>query len=76
MKLTSPLDRIQQAGATGTAVKSVTPCFCLRLVTTCGYRIDASIYFTITNFHTELNSQEKVIHDMNSMTLKPYTTFV
>jgi len=32
MKLTSPLDGIQQAGVTETAAKSVIPCVYLRLV--------------------------------------------
>jgi len=38
-------------------------------------RLDASLYFIITNFHTELKPQVKVSHDMNSPAFMLYTTF-
>ena len=46
---TSLLGEIQQAGASETAGKSVTPCFTL----VSDYkRLDTMSYFIITNFHT------------------------
>ena len=69
-KFTSLLGEIQQAGASETAGKSVTPCFTL----VSDYkRLDAMLYFIITNFHTKLKLQENVSHDMNSPTFTLYT---
>ena len=52
MKFTSPMGGIQQASASETAVENVRP--------TPGFyflsdykRLDTSLYFMITNFHTE-----------------------
>ena len=53
MKFASPSDGIQQAGAPETAAKSVR--LILVLLSVSDYkRVDTSLYFTITNFHTEL----------------------
>jgi len=68
-KFTSLLGDIQQAGASETAGESVTP-FTLA---TDYKRLDIRSYFIITNFHTELNPQENVSHDMNSPTFTLYT---
>jgi len=70
-KFTSLLGEIKQAGASETAGKSVTPCFTL---VSDHKRLDTSLYFMITNFHTELNKpQENVNHVMNSPTFTLYT---
>jgi len=61
----SLLGEIQQAGASETAGKSVTPCF--TLVNDCK-RLDTQSYFIITSFHTEFKPQKNVSHDMNSPT--------
>jgi len=51
IKFTSLLGAIQQAGASETAGKSVTPCFTL----VNDYKqLATRSYFIITNFHTEL----------------------
>jgi len=69
-KFTSLLREIQQAGASETAGKSVTPCFTL----VSGYkRLDTMSYFIFTNFYTEIKPQENVSHDMNSPTFTLYT---
>ena len=51
IKSTSPLGGIQQAGGPETTAKSVTPCFAFGS----DYKhVHISLYFIITNFHTEL----------------------
>ena len=65
IKFTSLLGEMQQAGASETAGKSVTPCFTL---VNDYKRLDTRSYFIITNFHTELKPQKNVSHDMNSST--------
>jgi len=45
MKLTSPLGGIQQAGASKTAAKSVTPCFAF------GYSLQALRYTFVFHYH-------------------------
>jgi len=73
IKFTSLLDEIQQAGASETAGKSVTPCFTLAS----DYKqLDTRSYFIITNFHTEIKPQENVNHDMNSPTATLHTTII
>jgi len=37
--------------------------------------LDTSLYFIIANFHTKLNPQVNVSHDMNSPVFALYTTF-
>ena len=71
MKLTSPLCGTQQTGVLETAAKSVTSF--LLAVNDCK-RLDASLYFIITNLHTELKPQMQVGHDMNSITLTLHVT--
>jgi len=39
-------------------------------------RLDTSLLFIVTNFHTELKPQVKFNHDMNSPAFTLYTTFV
>jgi len=66
MKFTSPLGDIQQAGAPETPAKSVTPC----LLSVSDYKhLDTSLYFIITNLHTELRPQVNANHDMKSLAL-------
>jgi len=50
MKLAIPLVGILQDGTPETAVESITPCFFSVSLN----RLDASLYFLIGNFHTEL----------------------
>jgi len=64
MKFTSPLGDIQQAGTPGTPAKSLL--FVLLLVCDCKH-LDTSLYFIITNLHTELKPQVNASHDMNSL---------
>jgi len=54
MKLASVLGGIQQAGAPKAGARLVTPCLTLLLVVGDCKRLDTSLYFIITNFHTEL----------------------
>jgi len=51
MKFASPLGGIQQPGVPETAVKSITT---FLFVVSDYKRLDTSLYFIITNFHTEL----------------------
>jgi len=55
-KLKLPLGEIQQTGSPEKAAKSVTPCFLLAVI---DYkRLDASLYFNFTYFHTELGLRQ------------------
>jgi len=64
MKFTPPLGDIQQAGGPETPAKSVAPVFLS--VSDCKH-LDTSLYFIITNLHTELKPQVNASHDMNSL---------
>jgi len=63
MKFTSPIGGIQQADAPERAAKSGT----LFLLSDSDYkRLDISLYFIITNFHSDPKPQVKVSYGMNS----------
>jgi len=72
MKLTSPLDGIQQAGAPEIAAKSVTPFF---LAVIAYKRLDTNLYFITNNFDAEIKPQVKVNHDVNSLAFTPCATY-
>ena len=72
IQFTSPLGGIQEPGAPETSAKSVALC---SLSVSDYKRVYTSLYFIITNFHTELKPQVKISRDMNSPAFTLYTTF-